>query len=132
MSIITQSSDIVLKIIYNQDIQRIRVEKLLLKGGAMIAISAQQIALYQHQFTQYDPLTSKLIDIADIPLTYQFNQERPWVQSAKGGFVSLINGTGLLITPTVIKLYPDAASALQNKQTLLTLTFEKVNKANLP
>ncbi len=101
------------------------IEIMTFHDGRAIALSSNAVGIYRDRATVLDPLGNGLINLVDIPKQYCFHEnDAPWVQEHKAGFVQLHKGLSLLILPNDIRLYRNKDDALRNTNPILTIAFD--------
>lgn len=120
--IASSNSDIIVKCSMSHLSNGTKVELLTLRDGQVLAINAQSMALYANHQSINDPLGNGLIHSASFPSSVYLEQQgNSWVKSYKAGYIGLVDGYTLLITPVAIQLFKSTQDALHNRGELARL-----------
>jgi hypothetical protein len=99
-------------------------EALVFHNALTLVVSEHTLAMFKTQDHIQDPLGNGLI--ASVQLTEKTSlaiEEGKLVKHYQSGFVSLVDGKALLITPNVVQLFGNANDALRNQQELARLVL---------
>lgn len=99
-------------------------ELLFFHNEITLLLSQTGMAMFKNRESVLDPLGNGLL--AEISLGAPhglISHEGRFVKSYQAGFVELVDGRGLLITPNDVQLFPDSRSALTNTGEIARLHF---------
>jgi hypothetical protein len=100
-------------------------EKIWLRGGSILVISATALALYRDEAALSDPLGNGLIALADLPEQAPLKHDQGHFMSEhRAGYIGLQGDRLLLITPVAIQLFDDRQDALHNRNERARLPLE--------
>ena len=123
--IIEGSSDIVTRCEFKQDATQGATQWLTFRNGWVMVLAPHFINLYKSEAVINDPLGNGLIDSADVPSEWTLVvDETGFVSRYAAGFVGLVDGKAILITPNDIQLFPSADDALRNQNEIIRLALQ--------
>lgn len=99
-------------------------EILSFHNDLTLVLSEQTLAMFKDRHSVNDPLGNGLISTVQLEPEDQLKiVEGKIVKNYQSGFVGLMDGRALLVTPNVIQLFPSANDALRNQNELARLTL---------
>lgn len=100
-------------------------ERVRLRGGPVLVLSAGAFALYKHLAAMDDPLGNGLIRLQPLATEhYLACHEGRFVEQYKAGFIGLVDNKALLVTPAAVQLFANREDALRNRNQLARLDFQ--------
>lgn len=99
-------------------------ELLIFHNDLALLLSKSSMAMFKNKDCVLDPLGNGLL--ATVTLENQnalVEENGVFVKTYQAGYVALLDGRGLLITPNDIQLFPDNRSALTNTNEISRLSF---------
>ncbi|GLQ32767.1 hypothetical protein [Litoribrevibacter albus] len=99
-------------------------ETLVFHNELTLVISEHTLAMFKSQQQVNDPLGNGLIDSVQLEgdSTLKIENDR-LIKNYQSGFVGLVDGKAILITPNVIQLFPSSNDALRNQNELARLNL---------
>ena len=84
-------------------------ERIALKGGPVLVLSATALALYKDADAPDDPLGNGLLALAELDEAHRLRADDSgrFVAEHKAGYIGLADGQALLITPVAVQLFAD-------------------------
>jgi len=99
-------------------------EILTFHNDLTLVLSEQTLAMFKDRNSVNDPLGNGLITTVQLEPEDQLKMiEGKIVKNYQSGFVGLMDGRAILVTPNVIQLFPTANDALKNQNELARLTL---------
>lgn len=103
----------------------IPAERLRLRGGPVLVLTENAMALYRDAAGPDDALGNGLIDLAELAEDQRLpQQEGRFVTEHRAGYVGLADGRAILITPMAVQLFANRDDALRNRDEVARLAFE--------
>lgn len=100
-------------------------ERLSLRGGPVLVITEKALGLYRDEDAPDDPLGNGLLALCDFPGTHRLTpHDGRFVREHRAGYVGLMDGHVILVTPAAIQLFANQNDALRNRDQLARLAFE--------
>ncbi|AJQ97101.1 hypothetical protein [Gynuella sunshinyii] len=119
--IFTASSDIIV----NNRLASVRgqtVELLYFRNEQVLLLTTQALSLYRHERFIEDELGNGLLAYLKLPDEHLLAQRQGhYVAEFQAGYVGLVDGKTLLITPVAIQLFPNKTDALYNRAEICRL-----------
>lgn len=105
---------------------RSRVDLLHFHQGMVLMVATSAVGLYRSPDAVTDPLGNGLIGYEPVPQALQQAPEPGAgpVREQQSGYVGLASGAVIFIRPDGVALYPDRASALNNRDMYWIIPFE--------
>lgn len=106
--------------------ERGRVNLLHFHQDMVLMISGSAVGLYRDRRAVEDPLGNGLIGFEPIPefLRGEPDPQAGWVTEQTSGYIRLSSGAALFIRPDGVALFPDAGSALRNRDMQWLIRFD--------
>ena len=131
----TQSSRLIMNpsdsIIAHTSCERLRQEPaqlLHLHNGYVIVLTPRAIACYRNHAAVGDPLGNGLLSFVELDDTATIGFEQAsCVATHTAGYVGLLDGKALLITPNKIRLYPNSHDGLRGLNCLGELELPSID-----
>jgi hypothetical protein len=103
-----------------------RVDLLHFHQGMVLMVAASAVGLYRHPDAVTDPFGNGLIGYEPVPEALQMEPDSGagLVREQQSGYVGLASGAVIFIRPDGVALYPDRASALNNRDMYWIIPFE--------
>lgn len=100
-------------------------ERLLLRGGPVLVLTAEAMALYRDATGPDDPLGNKLIALAELAPEHRLALgDGHFIREHRAGYIGLMDDKAILITPAAVQLFANKDDALRNQNELARLAFE--------
>ncbi|GGX73550.1 hypothetical protein [Saccharospirillum salsuginis] len=100
-------------------------ERLQLRGGPVLVLTEEAMALYRDADSPDDPLGNGLITLAELTGDHALvREDGHFVREHRAGYIGLMDDKAMLITPAAIQLFANRDDALRNQNELARLAFE--------
>lgn len=100
-------------------------ERVSLKGGPVLVLSEQALALYRDEAAPDDPLGNGLISLGELPESNWLQPEDGrFIKEHRAGYIGLFGGQAILITPATVQLFANRDDALRNRNQVVRLAFD--------
>jgi hypothetical protein len=98
----------------------LKCQWLVFRNDMVLVVSEDFMALYKNEASIGDPLGNGLKSMVELPKTIG-GQGEGFVKSYAAGFVGLVDGKAILITPNDIQLFSNSQDALHNQNEIARL-----------
>lgn len=99
-------------------------EALVFHNDLTLVLSEHTLAMFKTLEQVHDPLGNGLIASTQLSEDNKLAVEAgKLVQQYQSGFIGLVDGKAVLVTPNVIQLFPSANDALRNQNELARVTL---------
>ncbi|WP_428240279.1 hypothetical protein [Gynuella sp.] len=123
--IFTDSSDIIV----SSQLASVRgqtVELLYFRNEQVLMLTTSTLCLYRHERFIADELGNGLLAYVKLPAEHLLAQHQDhFVAELQAGYVGLVDGKALLITPVAIQLFPNKTDALYNRDEICRLNLSE-------
>lgn len=100
-------------------------ERLQLRGGPVLVLTEQAIALYRDAQSPDDPLGNGLLALTELTGKDCLTMAGAgFVKEHRAGYIGLHDGKALLITPVAVQLFANREDALRNQNECARVAFE--------
>jgi len=102
----------------------LKCQWLVFRNDMVLVVSEDFMALYKNEASIGDPLGNGLQGMVDLPETMPETvqgQGQGYVKNYAAGFVGLVDGKAILITPNDIQLFANSQDALHNQNEIARL-----------
>lgn len=100
-------------------------DRLRLRGGPVLVLTASAMALYRDVSDVDDPLGNGLIALAELSGDdVLVSEDERFVREHRAGYIGLMDDKAILITPVAVQLFANRDDALRNQNERARLAFE--------
>ena len=127
LNTIVMSNSIVAEIL-TETLNNEPCELVKLHNGLIIALSRKALGCYRNLNALHDPLGNGLLAFSPLEAGHhiQFEEQR-CITTYSGGYVGLLDGKALLITPYKVRLYPNNQDGLRGQNCLAELELPEID-----